>query len=176
MRPRYESPEDLAKEAEVLNRFMQHLFIHSGFRHHYHWKKLPEVRYVLDAALMLDRFVRGWVEVKCRKGSPEQYDHWYLSHHKVMKGLLLRDYTGLPFFVLFDWDGKSFVAKLDDPPRTALVWNGRNDRNDAEDEEPVVMIPRSAFKPLLAQPESAIRPLACAGFLQSSAPDPCEPE
>ena len=165
----------------MLDKFVNQLLVNSGHRYHYSWFKLPEIRYVVDAALTIDRYVKGWMEVKCRSGKPDQYTHWFISLHKLMKGLSLHDYTGLPFFILFDWDGQSFAARVEDPPRTALEWGGREDRSDSEDTEPVVLIPRAWFKPIgLGGPvdfsskpqESPTPPPACAVVPKSPDPGP----
>jgi hypothetical protein len=172
MRPRYETENDLINEARALDKFCHQLLANSGHRHHYQWRKLPEVRYVIDAAITIDRYVRAWAEVKCRSGSPDDFDHWFVSVHKFFKGINLHDYTNLPFYMIFDWNGQTFAARCDNPPSTQIEWSGRNDRNDDQDMEPLVLIPRDWFKPIGELPEFATPQSACMAPPRLTAPDP----
>ena len=142
-RPRYETDNDVVEEARAFLVFQEYLksdgVICEG-------RKLPEARYHVDFAVVdAGDSVRGWVEVKCRQGSPKRYPTWYISYSKVCKGLELAHHSGRPFYLIFRWDNEVFVTEIEEGKPLDIQWNGRVDRGDPQDKEPVVHFPSSMF-------------------------------
>lgn len=152
MRLIYETPSDLATEAAILDKYVRDQ--KSRSRVYLKWFKLPAHRYCIDAALCnMQDVVRGWVEVKARVGDPDLYDEWYVSLFKIRSGLDLLATTDLPFILLFDWSGRTFKANLTSVFRCRVGWSGRTDRNDPQDVEPVVYLPRQWFTEIVPNGE-----------------------
>lgn len=143
MRPRYERPEDVEAERDAMRVFKRYYFKQNGIEI-YAAKKPPE-RYRVDY-MLVDRSKRllGWVEVKSRKGASSSYDTWYVALDKVIAGIQCAKATNCNFFLIFRWDDEVFLNVVSDIPST-VEWNGRVDRDDSDDMEPVVHFPRRSF-------------------------------
>ena len=129
-----ETPQDLANEAKV-----GHLVFE---RWHCRAEKMS-TRYEVDYALLRRGKVMAWAEIKCRKNIRAKYDTYAVGLRKIMSGQALATATNLPFLLIVRWtDALGWIA----PEMNDVRWGGRFDRNDAQDIEPMVHIPISAFK------------------------------
>lgn len=135
-RPLYETSEDLGKERAVIADIEQ--------RWRCQAQKMP-VRYKLDYALMRDGKVCAWTEVKCRG---QRYGTYMISLDKISAGLRLSDLSKCPFIIIVRYDDGTYYCTVTNDLVFDIQWGGRKDRNDPEDEEPVLMIPMKFFLPL----------------------------
>jgi len=136
-RPIYESETDRAEENAIADMICAA------------WScsvvKLP-VAYHLDRAILRQKEVVAWTEIKRRKRTLRQHDSVFLSMQKVFAAHNYHRVTGKPclFIVRFD-DCLAYADML--PPRL-IEFRGRTDRGDWQDQEPVVMIPVDEFRPI----------------------------
>lgn len=135
-RPMYESPQDLRNEADIISALeprMRCVF-----------KKMP-IKYGLDYVALRDGTALGFVEIKCRTNPMGKYDTYMISLHKMMTARSLMETTNLPANLIVRWsDG--LVGKVSFGTDITVGFNGRYDRNDSEDVEPVALIPISSFE------------------------------
>lgn len=137
MRPRYETREDLTREAE-LSRVASKKFNCT-------FSKMPD-RYGLDFCATRDGRVVCFAEVKVRTTPFSMYQTYMISLGKVMAARNLAGVTGLPSLLIVGWSDAWGQTRLDiDPWVGSISVGGRTDRGDPQDIEPVVMIPMSAF-------------------------------
>ena len=131
---RYETPADLAAEAEIAAFAVGT----TGTAN-----KMP-VHYVLDH-FVVGRLGKGFFEVKDRNWQFGDGDGLYLSLFKVMAADQLRTFTGLSCFLLVRFRDRTIRwCSLDGWDKEhGVFWFGRNDRDE---DEPCVRFPWSAFK------------------------------
>jgi len=140
MRPIYETANDLRNERdviEVLNKLW-------GTEAH----KLPRA-YSMDYLLTRDRQAVSFVEIKCRQVPSWQYDTLMISMAKVLKGRAITRETGIPSLLVVKWNdtvGYVYMSEID----MDIQVGGRRDRGDAQDIEPVCMIPVKDFRRIQA--------------------------
>lgn len=135
MRPLYESQGDLSREARVAERLCQAWDCQS--------LKLP-VQYRVDFAMLVNRKIKAWLEVKCRNS---YYDEMILSAAKFVTGQQLATSTNRPFVVAFGI-GHDIYWRDCTHDQPELELGGRADRQDWQDMEPVVMLPLNKFHKL----------------------------
>lgn len=148
MRPTYETPGDRAREAAVVEAFARHYGIRTI--------KSP-ARYPVDFCVVREEsgteVVTAFGEVKIRTNAIDTYPTFILSVGKWVEGMALAERTATRLLLVVGWDGGSDVRWVDltaltGPPRIAP--GGRRDRNDADDEEPVIHLPTHVFRQIPA--------------------------
>lgn len=135
MRPIYETEADLRNERELIAAL-------NGL-----WRtesaKLPR-SYGLDYTLTRGGKVAAFVEIKCRTVPSWQYDTYMISLAKVLKARSLGSGANVPAILLVRWNDSAGYVDLRTVPLDVEV-GGRTDRGDAQDIEPVCMIPIKQF-------------------------------
>ena len=134
MRPRYENQKTLAAETK----FKESL----EARFNVEFQKLP-ISYRADFAVIKDGEVTGFAELKNRNVDYETYPTLILSLSKYQAMELLTPYGSPVLFVRFN-DGDYMYTF--DSLSTRIEVGGRWDRDECQDIEPVVHIPRSYLK------------------------------
>jgi hypothetical protein len=141
VRPLYETAQDLAHEAEIIEAVVSGL----GYDHAL---KLSRA-YGLDWALVRGGRVGGYAEVKDRDlafGVPGGY---YIALLKSMAARVITATTGRPCWLVVRFsDGGVRIADFRAAINSAVVEHGRTDRGDPHDIEPCAAIPWEAFEPL----------------------------
>lgn len=105
--------------------------------------KLPR-RYSADFALLRTNSVKAWVEFKGRKNPMGKYPTYTVSLYKYMNLCALTRDTGIPSFLIVEWE--DCVGYTPIPVEHQIIFSGRKDRGDWEDQEPMVEIANSAFR------------------------------
>jgi hypothetical protein len=137
VRPRYEMPKDLTREAEF-SRVV-------GQKFYCTFSKMPD-RYGLDFCMLRDGAVTAFAEVKVRSNPRDKYPTYMIALSKVMSANGLNAATGLPCFLLVRWTDCWGYVRLDGKvEQGSLSVGGRTDRGDPQDVEPVSLIPTSRF-------------------------------
>jgi len=144
-RPMYENKQDNANEEKIINDFKEYILTKDSslvFDHH----KLP-IKYKLDYALTYRdmKHVYAFVEAKRRKVPKDKYPWLILS---LQKFYALQDAVGVGIraFLVFEFDDGTFFIEMRDFQSPRITINGRTDRNDPDDIEPVVCIPRDIWR------------------------------
>lgn len=135
MRPTYECDGDRRSEERVIK--------HVAERRGLSYKKLPP-KYAVDFALLKDAEVKSWAEIKCRTVTREKYPTYMLSLDKYMSMLRLARVTGLLTELMVLWTDSLGILDITVATTTVSI-GGRTDRNDAQDTEPVALIPIEQF-------------------------------
>lgn len=105
--------------------------------------KLPRA-YNLDRAILRDREVMAWAEIKRRKRTLEQYPSVFLSMQKVFAAHNFHLVTGKPCLFIIKFD--DCLAYADMLPKRKIEFRGRVDRGDWQDQEAAAVIPTREFK------------------------------
>lgn len=128
MRPIYETDDDLQNELVVVKDLC------SGLNCSY--KKLP-ISYGLDYALIREEDVFAFIEIKCRKRHSQRHESLMVSAQKRVKAQDLSRATGVPCMLVSSFtDGVYWINFAEKPDK--VTFNGRTDRGDAQDVEPVI--------------------------------------
>lgn len=135
MRPTYETEADLRNEREIISALNEHWQTKST--------KLPR-SYGLDYTLTRAGQVTAFVEIKCRTVPLWQYDTYMISLAKVLKAKSLGSNVGVPALLVVRWNDMVGYIDLRSIDLDVQV-GGRTDRGDAQDIEPVCMIPVEQF-------------------------------
>jgi len=136
MRPIYETDGDLRNEravVEILNKLW-------GTQAH----KMPRA-YSLDYMLTRGSEAMAFVEIKCRQVPSGKYDTLMISMAKILKGRAITRETGVPSILVVRWNDKTGYVYMSEIDMDIQV-GGRRDRGDAQDIEPVCMIPIKNFR------------------------------
>lgn len=137
MRPRYETERDRTGEERVA------LLAASVWR--CEARRLPRA-YPLDYAFFRNQ-LKAWVEIKRRTIASHESPFIILSAHKWDAGLAMAERFGVAFVLLVEFvDGVFYYVVQDTRPQ--LRFNGRKDRGDWQDMEPVVYIQTKDLKRL----------------------------
>lgn len=146
-RRHYQQESDLDREVQTLDVIIRYMNEDTDVL--WDWEKLPETRYVIDAGLHQRKWFKKWVEVKGRRGDPFEpkriRDTWFIGLSKVIAGLELYRYTGLPFYIAYVWTTRVFIGQIEKIPPNSIEWNGNLERDDEGDREPVVHFPNTWF-------------------------------
>jgi hypothetical protein len=139
-RPMYESQNDLSNEKDVAN--------YLADKWSCVFKKLP-ISYNVDWLLINNSETpKAFAELKCRNNESIKYPTLLLSLSKWMKGKELGKELNIPFIVIVRWtDGVYF--HIAGKHEVTYGFGGRRDRNDAQDVEPIVLIPTDTFKKVI---------------------------
>lgn len=138
-RPRYETPEDLKREQEIAERM--------GVYFKCEVKKLP-LAYKLDWMAMRDEVPCAWIEAKRRFRTLDQYPDTFLSLQKLMAARELHAVSDLRCLFVVQFNDCLAYADILTPPHRKIAFKGRTDRDDWQDQEPVVCIPTAQWKVL----------------------------
>lgn len=134
-RPLYETADDRLNErkiAEKIERRGRCILV-----------KLP-MCYIIDFGAMRDNKFIAWLEVKQRYRAFGKYANCFFSLLKLMRARELNAATGLPCLFVVQFDDALVYANVL-KSNGELQWCGRDDRNDAQDMEPVLAIPNDEF-------------------------------
>ena len=132
----YESNKDLANEKEVASI----LSAKNGYVFH----KL-KIAYHVDWLIMENGKPKYVAEIKRRFNPSNQYPTLMLSLQKWMKGKEMAAEMNIPFVLIIRWDDGLFFYKTGSSTVT-YGFGGRYDRDDSQDQEPMVFIPVDKFK------------------------------
>ena len=115
-------------------------------------QKLPR-QYRVDFAMVDKKSgeVYCWLETKCRTG--RSFKHFMLSLSKWQAGIRLSQETGKPFLIGFRWKDGDYILQVNKDYIPLLLVGGRDDRDDPEDIEPVVQIPKKMFHLIKPEPK-----------------------
>lgn len=139
MRPLYESSQDIVSESKVL------VLIEKAWG--CRGVKLP-LKAQLDYLLLRDDRGAAWAEIKVRTNPRGRYPTYMISLSKVMAARELSGASDLPSVLVVQWTDKLGYIRMDTLEKFHIAIGGRTDRNDAQDVEPVVLIPIEEFKEL----------------------------
>lgn len=138
-RPMYENNKDLANEKEVAGL----LSAKNGYVFH----KL-KIAYHVDWLIMEKGKPKYVAEIKRRLNPSNKYPTLMLSLQKWMKGKEMAAEMNIPFVLIIKWDDGVFFYKASSSEVT-YGFGGRYDRDDSQDQEPMVFIPVDKFKRIL---------------------------
>jgi hypothetical protein len=138
MRPRYESDSDRKGEADLLS-FVCRRWDCTA-------EKLSD-RYELDYLLLRNGVGCAWLELKIRTNAKAAYPTYMISFGKIMAARRLSGGSKLPSFLAVQWTDGIHYTRLDEVKRFEVAIGGRRDRDDAQDIEPVILIPMDDFIP-----------------------------
>lgn len=139
----YESPENLEKERAVA------LFLEEK------WKceavKMP-IKYGLDYTFRRNKELVGFCEIKCLNYELSQFDTmsngYFISLGKFMSAKSLVEFTKLPFFLVLNTIDGIYYRKFTEFDNLKFTVNGRKDREDWQDVEPMVLLETALFTKL----------------------------
>tara|TARA_R100000306_G_C4249968_1_gene79950 strand:- start:8 stop:439 length:432 start_codon:yes stop_codon:yes gene_type:complete len=137
VRPIYETNDDLYRESS----FIERLCTLWGFDS----RKLP-IKYKIDYALLRDRVIRAFLEVKIRKYTKDYFYAYMISMDKVETAQKHSRFAGVPTILAVKWQDDAGYVVLDTLKNFTIGFGGRADRDDKQDMEPIVYIPISQFK------------------------------
>ena len=133
MRPKYETPGDLANERHVAG-------VMDGLG--YGLEKLP-MQYRLDFAIFKDGDCLGFAEVKTRSFEMNKYPTVMISLSKVMTAKVITETTGLPCYLIVKYS--DVISRLDFSDPYELRMGGRADRSDPQDRDICAFYPVERF-------------------------------
>jgi hypothetical protein len=109
-------------------------------------------KYVFDYAIVNQKEITGFMEIKVRTNPSTQYPDYLISADKMFRALLWKEQLGMNVFLCVQWTDKLGIHEIrpenDYPCRLA----GRTDRGDVQDLEPCLFIPIAWFKQLCKNP------------------------
>lgn len=141
-RPLYESQADRDNEAKVAAAIARkYLMVEHHLPRFYHADYM---------------FFRNWqvalvAEVKCRKHAFGTYTTYMISLLKVMRTRELAAFCAVKALLFIQYYDRLVFVDLNDDRNSQwdIVWGGRTDRNDDQDQEPVMLIPMEHFKEIV---------------------------
>lgn len=134
-RPLYETQNDRAREMDAIRKIAGPNDI---------VRKLP-IRYGVDFLVFRNDVAHAWIEVKCRNNPKDQYPDLMISVAKILEGIKTSQMTGLPFVLVIEWTDVVGTLRIHNTDGFKMGWGGRDDRGDAQDQEPVFHIPTAHF-------------------------------
>lgn len=139
-RPLYETAENLKQEKAVAD-FASRKWGCS-------FAKLKKA-YALDYAIIRDKKVVSFAEIKCRKYSMEKLDSmggFMISLHKWIEAKNICQVSSVPFSLIIKTEDGVWLHKTEDFSNDGVIIGGRYDRGDSQDVEPVVLLKSDRFK------------------------------
>lgn len=136
MRPIYENSQTLELERQTITRFAEVFSVEPV--------KLP-ISYNIDYALLNGDNIVCWAEVKCRQYRAAHFETFSISAKKILNGLHLRHLSGKSFYLVVQWLDKLGYLPMDRELAQDIRIGGRKDRNDWQDQEPMVHVPVDQF-------------------------------
>jgi len=137
MRPLYENKKSLEKEREfaaVIQEAWNCTLV-----------KLP-IQYSLDYGCYRDKEFLGFVELKNRSVNKSTYPTYMISLSKFLKAKELSRSTGKGTSLCVSWKDEKGYVRLDTIAGYDINQGGRTDRNDWQDQEPIVFIDINNFR------------------------------
>ena len=138
-RPLYENADSLKDEARII--------AYACERWGYESKKMPKA-YRADYAIFKDGLLHGIAEVKRRRYDRFAFETFFISAGKFQACLEMGYMYNVAFLIFVQWNDV-LAYWLWKPPNMYMQyqvrWGGRKDRNDAQDQEPMVHIPVKEF-------------------------------
>ena len=107
--------------------------------------------YALDYAIIRDKKVISFAEIKCRNYNMDRLDSlggFMLSLHKWLEAKNICQVSGVPFSLLIRTEDGIWWHKTEDFLNDSITIGGRYDRGDDQDVEPVVLLKSNRFKKL----------------------------
>ena len=140
MRPLYETQKNLDVERGVAALLEKK------------WKcevvKMP-IKYGLDYTFTRNKEIVGFCEIKCLNYELAQFDRmsggYFISMGKFISAKTLVEFTKLPFFLVLKTKDGIWYRKFTQFEGLNFVVNGRKDRNDWQDVEPMVLLETNLF-------------------------------
>ena len=150
MRPHYETQDHLANEKEIMGEAL------AAWGPGIFAFKLNEHKHKIDYALTgTDRLIRAWVEIKDRPGMAfDTAREYWISLTKWIAGVDFARVSAKPFVLLIRFNDKRirYLSSKDYFENTGIEQkigiNGRMDRGDPDDLEPVIYLPMRLFHEL----------------------------
>jgi len=148
-RKRYQTAVDLVNEAQAQVWIERHFKVAA--------RKMPD-QYRLDFSLFHDpvngKHLEGtlWAvaEYKNRADiSTDTYKTIILSVSKYCAGMNWVRHLGCKFLLIVEFSNGLYAVDVPMLPKASVMWGGRNDRDDWQDEEPVIHIPVASFKRMI---------------------------
>lgn len=139
-RPLYETADNLKQEKAVAD-FASRKWGCS-------FAKLKKA-YALDYAIIRDKKVVSFAEIKCRKYSMEKLDSmggFMISLHKWIEAKNICQVSSVPFSLIIKTEDGVWLHKTEDFSNDGVIIGGRYDRGDSQDVEPVVLLKSDRFK------------------------------
>jgi hypothetical protein len=129
-RPIYESDKDRKNESELAERVSELWGVEA---------KANPRQYPIDYTFLNEQGkVEGFAEIKVRTHKCGTFSTYILSAMKLANAKMLMTATGKDVILIVKWScGSIGFLDLSTPP-DSIEWGGRNDRNDSQDQEPVV--------------------------------------
>jgi hypothetical protein len=103
------------------------------------------IKYHVDCLALREGEAMAWVELRCRNNHVLQYPTLMISLAKVQGAKRLQEDTGLPVFLVVEWNDSVMFTNLGQCDFT-LGFGGRNEIRDWQDQEPVCHIPIEQFQ------------------------------
>jgi len=135
VRPTYETQGDKDNERAIAARL--------GLAWNCRVVKLPRA-YNLDYAALRGEAVMAWLEIKRRFRDFNEYPTCFLSMHKLLAAYQFHTVTGLQCLFIVQFNDCLVYADILACPKV-INFNGRYDRNDWQDQEPLLMIANQNF-------------------------------
>ena len=130
-RPIYETEEDREREKKLAERVSELWGLNT--------KPNPK-QYPIDYTFLNkgDGSIEGFAEIKVRTHKCGTFPTYIISAMKVASAKMLSEATGLDVILIVQWSCGSIGFMDMATPSDSIGWGGRNDRNDSQDQEPVV--------------------------------------
>ena len=129
-RPIYETKQDREKENELAQRVSELWGVKA---------KANPRQYPIDYTFLnADGGIEGFAEIKIRTHKCGTFSTYIISAMKLTNARMLSKATGLDVILIVKWSCGSigFIDMATEADR--IGWGGRSDRNDSQDQEPVV--------------------------------------
>lgn len=139
-RPLYETAENLKHEKAVAD--------FAARKWGCSFAKLKKA-YALDYAIIRDKKVISFAEIKCRKYSMERLNSmggFMISLHKWIEAKNICHVSCVPFSLIIKTEDGIWLHKTEDFSNDGVVIGGRYDRCDSQDVEPVILLKSNRFK------------------------------
>jgi len=140
---------DYESEADLVNEARAQVYIERHFKVVAY--KMP-VQYRIDFALFLPEKKTLWAvaEYKCRADvATTDYKTIILSVSKYFAGMNWVRNLGCKFMFIVEFSDGLYAVDVPMFHRDHVMWGGRTDRDDWQDEEPVVHIQATDFKRMI---------------------------
>lgn len=133
----YETKQDLRVEDAVAEIYARQL--------HVAQVKIPAKQYRMDRAATRDGKIIGFFEIKTRTTSHDRYASYMLSAAKFRDGVYWH-HLGLSFTLVVSFTDGIFYYTYQNKAEVSYTLGGRTDRKDAQDIEPLALIPMELFR------------------------------
>ena len=129
-RPIYETKQDREKENELAKRVSELWGVKA---------KANPRQYPIDYTFLnADGGIEGFAEIKIRTHKCGTFPTYIISAMKLTSAKMLSEATGLDVILIVQWSCGSIGFMDMATPPDSIGWGGRKDRNDSQDQEPVV--------------------------------------